>query len=137
MKKILLITLCAILLTMTACTNNAVNIGNIKEVKTEIKDTNTHNKKDINKIFNMIKEDFKTEEFKDCTLLTIEYTDEFEELEDTIKNENSAKEAIVITFKFKTGSNSSEVFNPNSEYTYTAEFVKVNDTWKKINWGQG
>ncbi len=137
MKKILLITLCTILLTMTACTNNSANIGNIKEAKTEIKDTNAHNKKDINKVFNMIKEDFKTEDFKDCTLLTIEYTNEFDELETTIEKENNIEEAIVVTFKFKTGSNSSEVFNPNSEYTYTAEFVKVNDTWKKINWGQG
>ncbi len=137
MQKILLITLCTILLTMTACTNNAVNTGNIEEVKTEIKDTNAHNKKDINKVFNMIKEDFKTEDFKDCTLLTIEYTNEFVKLEDTLEKENNIEEAIVVTFKFKTGSNSSEVFNPNSKYTYTAEFIKVDDTWKKINWGQG
>lgn len=137
MKRKILVLLLFSCLILSGC--KKFEIGDISHVKTEIINLNEHEKREIEKTFNIIKYEFQTDAFKDCRLLTIEYNGEDidREKELLIANE-SAKEAIILTFTFKTGGNPEQVFNPNSEYAYTAEFIKdSNGNWKKVNWGQG
>lgn len=137
MKRRILVLLVLSCFILSGCKN--FDIGNISNVKTNISNLNEHDKREIEKTFNIIKYEFQTAGFKDCELLTIEYNDEYIDREKELLISNKgAKEAIILTFTFKTGSNPEQVFNTNSEYEYTAEFIKDEDgDWKKVNWGQG
>lgn len=135
-SKLFLVLLCFICLISSGCVNEEV--GDISNVKTTIINENEHSKKDIERTFEIIKREFKTSGFKDCELISIEYDGTNDDKErELLVAESNADEAIVLSFTFKTGNNPEQVFNSNSEYTYTADFIKAEMGWKKINWGQG
>lgn len=137
MKKKILLLLILSCFILSGCKN--FGIGDVSNVKTNISNLNEHEKREIEKTFNIIKYEFQTGGFKDCELLNIEYTGEnIEGEKELLISNDTAKEAIILTFTFKTGKHPEQVFNSNAEYTYTAEFIKDNNgDWKKVNWGQG
>lgn len=130
-KKIFL--LIVFLVSFTLCGCKQEDVGFIGNVKTSISNENEHTKKDIERTFDIIKREFETNGFRDCELLTIEYTGEFVDLErELLVSEEKADEAIVLSFTFKTGNNPEQVFNANSTYEYTADFIKGEMGWKKL-----
>lgn len=138
-RKFLLVIICVLsCFTLSGCIDSK-DVGNIANVKTTIINENNHDKKDIEKTFKIIKKKFNTMDFKDCELLSIEYSNDFDNQEKWLLKENKDyQEVIVLSFTFKTGKNPVQVFNTNSEYVYTAEFIKnKNNKWEMINWGQG
>lgn len=113
--------------------------GNTSGVQITILENNGHKRSDIEQVMKMIKKEFFSLDFKDCKLLKMEYPKSNSlDAEEEIKKEYGAQEAIILSFTFKTGKNPDIVFNPQSEYTYSAWFVKKEQgKWEKVNWGQG
>lgn len=138
-KKLLIIGLVALVIVGAVACGKKENVGYIKDAVISIKNLNGHNRKDVEKVFDIIKKEFKTDDFKDCDLISISYDgDSRGDVEESLKSENSSKEAISLEFTFKTGKNPDVVFNKESEYTYSADFIKDDkNNWKMVNWGQG
>lgn len=139
-KRIVIITsLLVIGLILTGCTKFPNQVGNINNVSEKIITNNGHSEEDIKKTFEIIKKDFNSKDFKGCELLTLTYGKEpnINDIENELVKNNNATEAIILYFTFKTGNSPEINFNPNNEYVYSAEFIKVDNQWKKINWGQG
>lgn len=55
------------------------------------------------------------------------------DLEEQLKNEFSATDAVVINIKFKIFLITNQSLNENEEYTYSMEFIKKDNLWKMIN----
>lgn len=138
-KRLLIVGLVALVVVGAVACGKKENLGNIKDSVISIKNLNGHNRKDVEKVFDIIKKEFKTEDFKDCNLISISYDgDSRSSIEESLKSEKSSKEAISLEFTFKTGKNPDVVFNKESEYTYSADFIKDDkNNWKMVNWGQG
>ncbi len=97
----------------------------------------SHDLKDINEVIKLAKNEFYKWKIKG-KLLEIEYYEkDVVNLEEQLKNEFSATDAVVINIKFKTFLITNQSLNENEEYTYSMEFIKKDNLWKMINFGQG
>ena len=95
-----------------------------------------HSEKSFNQVTSKVKRRFN-KELKGCKLISIDYDDKnVLSTEEYWKEENSAEEAIALTFTFKV-IKSSEVFLKGESYTYRAEYIKVDGEWEAVFWGQG
>ncbi len=97
----------------------------------------SHDLKDINEVIKLAKNEFYKWKIKG-KLLEIEYYEkDVADLEEQLKNEYSATEAVVIYIKFKTFLITNQSLNENEEYTYSMEFIKKDNLWNMVNFGQG
>lgn len=97
----------------------------------------SHDLKDINEVAELAEKEFYKWNIN-AKLLTIEYYEKnVADLEDQLKNEYSATEAVVINIKFKTFLITDQSLNRNEEYTYSMEFIKKDNSWNMVNFGQG
>ena len=97
----------------------------------------SHDLKDINEVVELAEKEFYKWNIN-AKLLTIEYYEkDVADLEEQLKDEYSATEAVVINIKFKTFLITDQSLNRNEEYTYSMEFIKKDNLWKMINFGQG
>lgn len=97
----------------------------------------SHDLKDINEVIKLAKDEFYKWKIKG-KLLEIEYYEkDAVDLEEQLKNEFSATDAVVINIKFKTFLITNQSLNKNEEYTYSMEFIKKDNLWKMVNFGQG
>lgn len=113
---------------LTSCSS-----GIVKNVKIDIQNTGTHEKKDINRAINKLKNEFS--DFKHCELLNIKY----ESRKQGIKEWNEKYyDIIVLEFDFKALKNT-EVFLKDNVLGYKAYYGKKyeNSSWKLIDMGQG
>ena len=97
----------------------------------------SHDLKDINEVVELAEKEFYKWNIN-AKLLTIEYYEkDVADLEEQLKNEYSATEAVVINIKFKTFLITDQSLNKNEEYTYSMEFIKKDNSWNMVNFGQG
>lgn len=97
----------------------------------------SHDLKDINEVIKLAEKEFYNWDIK-AKLLTIEYYEnDVADLEEQLKNEYSANDAVVINIKFKTFLITDQSLNRNEEYTYSMEFIKKDNSWNMVNFGQG
>lgn len=97
----------------------------------------SHDLKDINEVVELAEKEFYNWKIKG-KLLEIEYYEkDVVDLEEQLKNEYSATEAVVINIKFKTFLITDQSLNRNEEYTYSMEFIKKDNSWNMVNFGQG
>lgn len=97
----------------------------------------SHDLKDINEVVELAEKEFYKWNIN-AKLLTIEYYEKnVADLEEQLKNEYSATEAVVINIKFKTFLITDQSLNRNEEYTYSMEFIKKDNSWNMVNFGQG
>lgn len=135
MKKKIIFTLCLVVLFIISLftykhyfDNEDVNI---------IIDNKNHKSESIDEVIELTKKTFHDEGFK-ASLLSIEYNEDLvSSLEEELKVEYNAEEAIIIKMKFKTYLITNQVFNSNNEYSYDLYFVRNENSWKLANMGQG
>lgn len=97
----------------------------------------SHDLKDINEVVKLAEKEFYKWNIN-AKLLTIEYYEkDVADLEEQLKNEYSATQAVVINIKFKTFLITDQTLNRNEEYTYSMEFIKKDNSWNMVNFGQG
>ena len=131
-KWFVLIILLVICITVYCC----IFLNKINDVKITI-NNQSHDSKDINEVIKLAKNEFYNWNIKG-KLLEIEYYEkDAVDLEEQLKNEFSATDAVVINIKFKTFLITNQSLNENEEYTYSMEFIKKDNLWKMINFGQG
>ena len=100
-------------------------------------DNQSYDSKDINEVIKLVKDEFYNWKIKG-KLLEIEYYEkDVVDLEKQLKNEYSANDAVVISIKFKTFLITNQTLNRNEEYTYSMEFIKKDNSWNMVNYGQG
>lgn len=96
----------------------------------------SHDLKDINEVVELAEKEFYKWNIN-AKLLTIEYYEkDVADLEEQLKNEYSATEAVVINIKFKTFLITDQTLNRNEEYIYSMEFIKKDNSWNMVNFGQ-
>ena len=111
-------------------------LNKTNDVKVTI-NNQSHDLKDINEVVELAEKEFYKWNIN-AKLLTIEYYEkDVADLEEQLKNEYSATEAVVINIKFKTFLITDQTLNRNEEYTYSMEFIKKNNSWNIVNFGQG
>lgn len=111
-------------------------LNKTNEVKITI-NNQSHDLKDINEVIELAKDEFYNWKIKG-KLLEIEYYEkDAVDLEEQLKNEFSANDAVVINIRFKTFLITNQSLNKNEEYTYSMEFIKKDNLWKMVNFGQG
>lgn len=97
----------------------------------------SHDLKDINEVVELAEKEFYKWNIN-AKLLTIEYYEKnVADLEEQLRNEYSATEAVVINIKFKTFLITDQSLNRNEEYIYSMEFIKKDNSWNMVNFGQG
>lgn len=97
----------------------------------------SHDLKDINEVVELAEKEFYKWNIN-AKLLTIEYYEKnVADLEEQLKNEYSATDAVVIYIKFKTFLITDQSLNRNEEYTYSMDFIKKDNSWNMVNFGQG
>ena len=100
-------------------------------------DNQTHDLKDINEVVELAKKEFHNEGIK-AKLLSVEYHEkDVMNLEEELKNEFSTTEAVVINIKFKTFLITNQSLNKNEVYTDSMHFIKKDNSWSMVNYGQG
>lgn len=125
-----------ILFTFCVIVSCYIFLNKTNDVKITI-DNQSHDLKDINEVVELAKKEFYNWNLK-AKLLTIKYYEvDAVDLEEELKNEFSATDAVVIYIKFKTFLITNQSLNENEEYTYSMEFIKKDNLWKMINFGQG
>lgn len=111
-------------------------LNKTNEVKITI-NNQSHDLKDINEVVELAEKEFYKWNIN-AKLLTIEYYEKnVADLEEQLKNEYSATEAVVINIKFKTFLITDQSLNRNEEYIYSMEFIKKDNSWNMVNFGQG
>ena len=111
-------------------------LNKTNDVKVTI-NNQSHDLKDINEVVELAKKEFYKWNIN-AKLLTIEYYEkDVADLEEQLKNEYSATETVVINIKFKTFLITDQTLNRNEEYTYSMEFIKKDNSWNMVNFGQG
>ncbi len=134
MKKKWLILI--ILLVVCAIVCSYIFLTRTNDVKIII-DNQSHNLKDINEVVELAKKEFHNEGIK-AKLLSVEYHEKgVMDLEEELKNEFSTTEAVVINIKFKTFLITNQSLNKNEVYTDSMHFIKKDNSWKMVNFGQG
>ena len=97
----------------------------------------SHDLKDVNEVIKLAEKEFYNWDIN-AKLLTIEYYEKnAADLEEQLKNEYSATDAVVIYIKFKTFLITDQSLNRNEEYIYSMEFIKKDNSWNMVNFGQG
>lgn len=97
----------------------------------------SHDLEDINEVVELAKKEFYNWNIK-AKLLTIEYSEKnVADLEEELKNEYLATDVVAINIKFKTFLITNQSLNENEEYTYSMEFIKKDNLWNMVNFGQG
>ena len=125
-----------ILLVICVIVSCYIFLNKTNDVKITI-DNQSHDLKDINEVIELAEKEFYNWDIN-AKLLTIEYYEKnVADLEEQLKNEYSATEAVVINIKFKTFLITDQSLNRNEEYTYSMEFIKKDNLWKMVNFGQG
>ncbi len=100
-------------------------------------DNQSHDLKDINEVVELAEKEFYNWNVK-AKLLEIDYHEkDVADLEEELENEYSATDAVVISIKFKTFLITNQSLNSNEEYTYSMEFIKKDNLWNVVNFGQG
>ena len=134
MKKKWLILI--ILLVVCSIVCSYIFLTRTNDVKIII-DNQSHNLKDINEVVELAKKEFHNEGIK-AKLLSVEYHEKgVMDLEEELKNEFSTTEAVVINIKFKTFLITNQSLNKNEVYTDSMHFIKKDNSWKMVNFGQG
>lgn len=111
-------------------------LNKTNDVKVTI-NNQSHDLKDINEVVELAEKEFYKWNIN-AKLLTIEYYEkDVADLEEQLKNEYSATQAVVINIKFKTFLITDQTLNRNEEYTYSMEFIKKDNSWNMVNFGQG
>lgn len=111
-------------------------LNKTNDVKVTI-NNQSHDLKDINEVVELVEKEFYKWNIN-AKLLTIKYYEkDVADLEEQLKNEYSATEAVVINIKFKTFLITDQTLNRNEEYTYSMEFIKKDNSWNMVNFGQG
>lgn len=111
-------------------------LNKTNDVKITI-DNQSHDLKDINEVVELAEKEFYNWNIKG-KLLEIEYYEkDAVDLEEQLKKEFSATDAVVINIKFKTFLITNQSLNRNEEYTYSMEFIKKDNSWNMVNFGQG
>mgnify|MGYP004626047445 CR=1 FL=1 len=111
-------------------------LNKTNDVKVTI-NNQSHDLKDINEVVELAEKEFYKWNIN-AKLLTIEYYEkDVADLEEQLKNEYSATEAVVINIKFKTFLITDQTLNRKEEYTYSMEFIKKDNSWNMVNFGQG
>lgn len=131
-KWFALIILFVICITMCVCFfSNKTN-----DIKITI-DNQSHDLSDINEVVELAKKEFYNMNIKG-RLLEIGYHEkDAVDLEEQLKSEYSSTDAVVIYIKFKTFLITNQSLNRNEEYIYSMEFIKKDNLWKMVNFGQG
>ena len=125
-----------ILLVICVIVSCYIFLNKTNDVKITI-DNQSHDLKDINEVIELAEKEFYNWDIN-AKLLTIEYYEKnVADLEEQLKNEYSATDAVVINIRFKTFLITNQSLNKNEEYTYSMEFIKKDNLWKMINFGQG
>lgn len=125
-----------ILFTFCVIVSCYIFLNKTNDVKITI-DNQSHDLKDINEVVELAKKEFYKWKIKG-KLLEIEYYEkDVVGLEEQLKNEFSATDAVVINIKFKTFLITNQSLNRNEEYTYSMEFIKKDNSWNMVNFGQG
>lgn len=134
MKKKWFILLIILVIGFVVCCYIFLNKTN--DVKITI-NNQSHDLKDINEVVELAEKEFYNWDIK-AKLLTIEYYEKnVTDLEEQLKNEYSVNDAVVINIKFKTFLITDQSLNRNEEYTYSMEFIKKDNSWNMVNFGQG
>lgn len=134
MKKKWFILIIILLIGFVVGCYNFLNKTN--DVKVTI-NNQSHDLKDINEVVELAEKEFYKWNIN-AKLLTIEYYEkDVADLEEQLKNEYLATEAVVINIKFKTFLITDQTLNRNEEYTYSMEFIKKDNSWNMVNFGQG
>lgn len=132
-KKWLMLIILLVICIIVGC---YIFLNKTNDVKITI-DNQSHDLKDINEVVELAKKEFYNWNIKG-KLLEIEYYEKAAvDLEEQLKKEFSATDAVVIYIKFKTYLITNQSLNENEEYTYSMEFIKKDNLWKMINFGQG
>lgn len=132
-KKWLILIILLVICIIVGC---YIFLNKTNDVKIII-DNQSHDLKDINKVVELAEKEFYNWNIN-AKLLTIEYYEkDTADLEEQLKNEYSATDAVVISIKFKTFLITNQDLNRNEEYTYSMEFIKKDNLWKMVNYGQG
>ena len=125
-----------ILLVICVIVSCYIFLNKTNDVKITI-DNQSHDLKDINEVIELAEKEFYNWDIN-AKLLTIEYYEKnVADLEEQLKNEYSATDAVVINIRFKTILITNQSLNKNEEYTYSMEFIKKDNLWKMVNFGQG
>lgn len=125
-----------ILLVICIIVGLCIFLNKTNDVKITI-NNQSHDLKDINEVIELAEKEFYNWDIK-AKLLTIEYHEKnVTDLEKELKNEYSANDAVVISIKFKTFLITNQTLNRNEEYTYSMEFIKKDNSWNMVNYGQG
>ena len=113
---------------MTGCIS-----GIVKNADIDIQNTGTHEKKDINRVINKLKNEFA--DFKHCELLNIKYDSKKQGIKEW---DEKYYDIIVLEFDFKALKNT-EFFLKDNVLRYKAYYGKKYETssWKLIDMGQG
>lgn len=99
-------------------------------------DNQSHDLNDINEVVELTKKEFYYEKIK-AKLLAIEYHEkDVINLEEKLKNDFSTTEAIVINIRFKTYLITNQSLNKNEVYTYSLYFIKKDNLWNMVSFGQ-
>ncbi len=132
-KKWLILIILLVICVIVSC---YLFLNKTNDVKITI-DNQSHDLKDINEVIELAKDEFYNWKIKG-KLLEIEYYEkDVVDLEEQLKNEYSANDAVVINIRFKTFLITNQSLNKNEEYTYSMEFIKKDNLWKMVNFGQG
>lgn len=132
-KKWLILIILLVICIIVVC---YVFFNKTNDVKITI-NNQSHDLKDINEVVELAEKEFYKWNIN-AKLLTIEYYEkDVADLEEQLKNEYSAIEAVVINIKFKTFLITDQSLNRNEEYTYSMEFIKKDNSWNMVNYGQG
>lgn len=132
-KKWLILIILLVICIIVVC---YVFFNKTNDVKITI-NNQSHDLKDINEVVELAEKEFYKWNIN-AKLLTIEYYEkDVADLEEQLKNEYSAIEAVVINIKFKTFLITDQSLNRNEEYTYSMEFIKKENSWNMVNYGQG
>ena len=125
-----------ILLVICVIVSCYIFLNKTNDVKITI-NNQSHDLKDINEVVELAEKEFYKWNIN-AKLLTIEYYEKnVTDLEEQLKNEYSATEAVVINIKFKTFLITDQSLNRNEEYIYSMEFIKKDNLWNMVNFGQG
>ena len=125
-----------ILLVICVIVSCYIFLNKTNEVKITI-NNQSHDLKDINEVVELAEKEFYKWNIN-AKLLTIEYYEKnVADLEEQLKNEYSATEAVVINIKFITFLITDQSLKRNEEYTYSMEFIKKDNSWNMVNFGQG
>lgn len=125
-----------ILLVICVIVSCYIFLNKTNDVKITI-NNQSHDLKDINEVVELAEKEFYKWNIN-AKLLTIEYYEKnVTDLEEQLKNEYSVNDAVVINIKFKTFLITDQSLNRNEEYTYSMEFIKKDNSWNMVNFGQG